>query len=327
MLKKKVAILLTLTTVLSMTACSMPKQTDKDEPEDDEVEEVDEEEISETQSEIYDTVGKIADALAACDRETLEKKCTEDGLKVLDENMPVIDVDTSSGEPLVDLVEHKLMVRNMIASTITYEIVDGSYKGALFGRSASVDVVFSYKDYESVVNSKDKFLGPGEFNTLLMDVENTVDFTYTLNFKKDGMAYILTNAGVLKEIYEYDDVDLDYFDGLFDMIESGYVTGTGYDAATDAFYDTNSIDFYVKLDGYAKDYVWDYKWAFVREDGWDWDYLKISDEIVDKYPTEISVTYTQDENLPSGHYLFFIYDLQSEEIYGYEFDVYNSAEG
>ena len=66
---------------------------------------------------------------------------------------------------------------------------------------------------------------------------------------------------------------------------------------------------------------------FSKETEPEWTHIYTSDIIVDKYPTKIELKYTQEENFSSGFYCFVIYDVRTEKVYGWEFYVYNTAEG
>lgn len=318
MFKKHMALVMVMVTVLSMTSCATA-DPDMSSPE--------ETQLTEAKENIYDEIDKIAKNLADCNYESFEKRCVEGKASKLKAAMPTIDIkgDPHDEIPLVDRVDKELMIKNMIAGTITYEIKDDTFNAGFLSLKPSVDVVFSYKDYHKVIKEKSEFLGPAEFNTLLADVEKTVDFTVTLNFKRDGVKYYLDNPEDLAVIYEYTDTKLEYMEGLFDMIDKIYLSGPGYDPATDSFTDTNTIEIVFKLNFKAQDYIWNYKWAFALETYPKWTYLKISDEIMDRYPKEIHVTYTQDENIAEGTYAFVLYDPQQRVMRGLEFDVHNTG--
>jgi hypothetical protein len=220
-----------------------------------------------------------------------------------------------------------LRVKNAIAATITYEIDKSSFKSNLWAKECTVDVTFSYKDFSSVLEQREKFLGFADFNMLLTEVEETVDLDMTLKFTKDDDGhYLLANGRDFAEVYEYDLPELEFMDNVFDTISDSYMTGPGWDPVTETYTDTNTFEFVIELDEYASDYVWQYKYRVAEETSPEWTPLYTSEKIIDRYPTEIHLTYTQEENIPTGFYVFFIYDMQSGTIYGWEFNVINTAE-
>ena len=215
-------------------------------------------------------------------------------------------------------------VKNMIAGTITYEIDDDSYKGS----KCEVDVTFSYKDYHEVIGMREEFLGPADFNTLLYDVEKTIDKKITLIFKKAGDGYQLYNPAEFICLYNYENLEtLKFMKNIFDMVKNVYMTGPGWDEASESYTDTNEFTIVFELDDRAKTYVWRYKYAVAEGRGFDWDYNFISDTINDENPTEIRITYKQDENFKTGFYHFILYDPQTKTLYGLEYDVYNTKDG
>ena len=54
-----------------------------------------------------------------------------------------------------------------------------------------------------------------------------------------------------------------------------------------------------------------------------WTYIYTSKTVIDKNPTEIRITYTQDNNFEDGFYAFFIYDQNNKQLVGQEFHVKN----
>ena len=127
-------------------------------------------------------------------------------------------------------------------------------------------------------------------------------------------------------IYDFDLPELEFMKNHFDMIEDSYMTGPGWDPYTESYYDTNTFEFVIELDYRAKNYIWQYIYRVSEETEPEWNHIYTSDTIVDRYPTEIHLTYTQEENFSTGFYCFIIYDCQSQRIYGWEFNVYNSKE-
>ena len=322
MREKLTAAILILACVMSLASCTVPKTTE--EIEDTETETTEEKDLSFSEEKIYENIDKIAAALANCDFEDLSSRCVSTPYEVLG-LMPVVE-EEDEDDLSYKVTDNMLIVKNMIASTITYKIDETSYKAKVFDKKYSVDVTFSYKDYSKVVRLRDKFLGPADFNTLMAEEERTIDQVFTLEFVKRDNHYLLSNANDLAILYAYDLPELEFMKNHFDMIENSYMTGPGWDPYMECYYDTNTFEFVIELDAYASNYIWRYVYLVSEETEPEWTRLYLSDTIVDKYPTGIHLTYTQEENFSTGFYCFIIYDLQSEQVYGWEFNVYNTDE-
>ena len=322
MREKLTAAILILACVMSLASCTVPKTTEDTEAQ--ETETTEEKELSFAEEKIYENIGKIAAALANCDSEDLSKRCVSTPYEVIG-LMPVVE-EEDEDDLSYKVTDNMLLIKNMIASTITYKIDETSYKAKVFDKKYSVDVTFSYKDYSKVAKMRDKFLGAADFNTLMAEEESTIDQVFTLEFVKRDNHFLLSNADDLARLYIYDLPELEFMRNHFDMIEGSYMTGPGWDAYTESYYDTNTFEFVVELDAYASNYIWRYVYLISEETDPEWNRIYLSDTIVDKYPTGIHLTYTQEENFSTGFYCFIIYDLQSKEIYGWEFNVYNSED-
>ena len=319
MREKAIAAILILASVMTMASCSMPGKAETEDREN--IEEDDNRTYAEEK--IYENIEKITAALAACDFDDLSARCSGTPYKVLNA-MPVIKEDEDSES--YAYLDNMLLVKNMIAATITSEIDETSYKAAVFDRKYTVDVKFSCKDYNKVAGMRERFLGPADFNMLMQDEESTIDHIITLEFTKQDNHFLLANPDDLIPLYDYNIPALEFMKNHFDMIDTSYMTGPGWDAYTESYYDTNTFEFEIVLDHQAREYIWQYIYAVSKEGDPDWDYIYTSETIVDRYPTAISLSYTQEENFSTGHYYFIIYDVKSEQVYGWEFNVYNTAE-
>ena len=322
MRKKIIAAILIMANVLSLASCSIFNKPDDDNDPD----ETGETTMSTSEEKVFETVEKIGKALAECDYGKFKENCSKES-RDIEKAMPSISNDNDDDYKKQKVTDN-WRVRNMIAATITYKIDEKSFKSGFWGKDCSVDVVFSYKDYHEVLGMREEFLGPADFNTLLYDVEKTIDTKVTLKFKKDGRNYLLENPDDLLPLYEYEKIDdMKFLKNYFSLIKNTYMTGPGWDPVTESYTDTNTFTIVFELDDRAKNYIWRYKYAVSEGKGFDWDYKFISAEINDEYPTEIRLTFSQDENFKTGFYHFFLYDPQTKSIYGLEYDVYNTQDG
>ena len=342
MKKKVIATVLILANLLTLASCSQASNSDTPKSrktaeafDDDDEEAADDEEEKDNGSgkiaeeRIYNCIDKLATTLAECDYDGFCELCTYTPYEVRSVMPVVYEVETTDYDDyyIQRQPSEMLRVKNAIAATTTYEIDKSSFKANLWAKECSVNVTFSYKDFSSVIDQRDKFLGAADFNMLLAEVEDTVDVELTLEFtKEDDGHYLLANGRDIAEIYEYDIPTLEFMNNIFDTIEDSYMTGPGWDPVTETYTDTNTFEFVIELDENASNYVWQYKYRVAEETSPEWTPLFTSEKIVDRYPTEIHLTYTQEENIPTGFYVFFIYDMQSGTIYGWEFDVVNTAE-
>ena len=311
--KKLTAAILSLSFMLSAASCTFPGGTA----------ETDETHTRSTRAEveenIVETSQKIANALANCDIEALSKCCDREPRHIGDV-MPVIEeTDDEDAKP-----DKKLMVENMIASTITCVVDKNSYKTEFWSDECSIDAVFSYKDYHKVLQEQDIFLNPGDFNSRLMDVTDTVDITFTLKFKKLGSKTLLKNADDLSEIYSYTDTTLNYMKSFFDMVDDIYMTGDKWDPVTESYTDTDTFEIVLELNELGHEYIWEYVYRVSNETSPKWTHLFTSGKVVEKYPDEIHVIYTQDTIIEEGFYCILFYNYYDDTIIGYEFDVFTS---
>ncbi len=321
--RKITAAILIFANVLSLASCTAVKK-----PEETTVPDVSEEEDHRSYSEekVYESIENIAASLAACDFDDLSKWCSGTPYELRD-LMPVIEEEEDDDTYHSRSDEENMhLIKNMIASTITYEIDESTFKSFFLEKRYTVDVRFSLKDYKKVSKMRGKFLGAADFNTLMAEEESMIDSVLTLEFVKRDKHYLLSNPEVLAGLYDYDLPELEFMRNHFDMIEDSYMTGPGWDPYTESYYDTNTFEFVVELDANAPNYIWKYVYLISEETEPEWTRIYLSDSIIDKYPTGIHLTYTQEENFSTGYYCFIIYDYQSEDIYGWEFNVYNSAD-
>ena len=316
MKKKIIATLLILANVMSLASCaSKPKTTSPfdDDDDDEEVEET--EKASSIEEGVFNTVDKIAESLADCDYEEFKKYCSVEP-ETVGKAMPVIDESTEKATK-------EELVKSMIASTITYKIDTDSFNTSLWGKS-TVDVTFSYKDYHKVFDIKNEFINPGDFNTVLGDITDTVDFTLTLEFQKNYNEFYLQNSDIFTVLYDYKDTQLKYI-SLFDMVDDIYLTGVGYDEETESYYATDTFEIVLVLNEQASKYVWQYRYRVSIETSPEWTHLYRSDKITEHNPTEIHVTYTADQIFEDGYYVILFYNYYDDLIIGMEFDVYKDT--
>ena len=175
-INKTVAVLLTVSMLVSLGACQDKGQ--------DEVMDLAEEVAKYTVDRNYSKLSKLA----------------EDG----DEDL----------EAIFDEIEDD-GYREVIASTLEYEIDEDSLEKD--GSSGyTVDVTFTYVDYEEVLDDEDIF-SVDDFEDAVDDCDEVVEVTITLEFEKDGSDIIFTNIEDLEDLFPYWDED---FGSGVEVIES-----------------------------------------------------------------------------------------------------------
>ena len=114
-------------------------------------------------------------------------------------------------------------------------------------------------------------------------------------------------------------------DSFFDMVDDIYMTGENWNPAAQAYVDTNTFEIVLVLNEQASDYIWQYIYRVALEESYfEWTDIYISGEIIEKYPTEIHIVYTQDELFDNGFYVIAFYNYYDDTVIGYEFDVYKT---
>lgn len=317
MKRKIIASVLIMSNLLVLASCmSQPKATSPfDDDDDDDADDKRDNAPSSIEEGVFDTIDEIAEALAECDYDSFKKYCEADADYIRDA-MPIVDESTEKATK-------QELVENMIAATITYEIDKDSFQSTFLGAS-SVDVTFSYKDYRKASEMKDGFINPGDFNTVLGNVTDTVDFTLTLNFQKHYNEFFLQNPEGLTVLYDYTDTELNYI-SIFDMVDDIYLTGADYDPETESYYATDTFEIVLVLNEEASKYVWQYKYRVSIETYPEWTHLYRSEKITEYNPTEIHVTYTADQIFEDGYYVILFYNYYDDMIIGMEFDVYKDT--
>lgn len=317
MKRKIIASVLIMSNLLVLASCmSQPKATSPfDDDDDDDADDKRDNAPSSIEEGVFDTIDEIAEALAECDYDSFKKYCEADADYIRDA-MPIVDESTEKATK-------QELVENMIAATITYEIDKDSFQSTFLGAS-SIDVTFSYKDYRKASEMKEGFINPGDFNTVLGNVTDTVDFTLTLNFQKHYNEFFLQNPEGLTVLYDYTDTELNYI-SIFDMVDDIYLTGADYDPETESYYATDTFEIVLVLNEEASKYVWQYKYRVSIETYPEWTHLYRSEKITEYNPTEIHVTYTADQIFEDGYYVILFYNYYDDMIIGMEFDVYKDT--
>ncbi len=161
-IKKTVSVILAASMLMSLGACQ-----DK------------------SMDEVLDLAEDVAKYTCDLDYKKLSK-LTEDGDEELEEIFEGIGDDG---------------FREIIASTLEYEFDEDSLEKD--GKKGyTVDVTFTYVDYEEVLGDEDIY-SYEDFEDAVDDCDEVVEETITLEFEKDGSDILFTNISDLEDLFPY----------------------------------------------------------------------------------------------------------------------------
>lgn len=204
--------------------------------------------------------------------------------------------------------------REIIASTLTCEVDEDSYSGD--NSKGSVDIVFTYVDYEQVLEDVPVFPDIDAFEEAIEDCDDTVEVTLTFKFKKDGGDVVCTNISDIAELFPYSKEEFNFalapteYIGGFDFIGSGI----GF-----VYLDTTDITCELSVTGDGQYLTWDYYFT-VEADGVN---VYQSSPVTVENPTELVAEYSSSNGdvLEDGEYYIAFYTADDEYIYGAYCDV------
>lgn len=190
--------------------------------------------------------------------------------------------------------------REIIASTLTYEVDEDSFEGDFFGREGSIDVTFTYVDYEKAIKDIAIFEDIDAFEEAIEECDDVVEQTITFEFEKDGGDTVCTNTGDIADLFPYADEEFNF--ALSRDSYTGAVTfqnlnnGSGY-------IDAYTITCQLAIEGDGQDLTWNYYWVVECNDV----NLYTSDVMESDTDTFLTAFYSEDDILPDGNYVFTFY--------------------
>lgn len=319
MKKRLIASILILANVFSLASCNLFGNTDET---DNSGIDIDDPHYT-TSEKVYKAVNLVSEALAACDYDAFASYCADKPSKMKDA-MPSLDEEALYDDDKENDPENELIIRHMIASTITSSIDVDSFEEKAKGNTCLIDVEFSYKDHNATLEKREKFVNTDDFKNLLNGVSDTVKVTVTMEFSLTKGGIVLNNPDDLTVVYDYKNTDLEYMKSLFDMVDKIYMTGSNWDSLTDSYYDTDTFEIVLTIDEPGEWFVWNYRYRVAAETEPKWTDYYISEYITEVDPTEIHITYTADKPFEEGLYCILFYNSYDSTIVGYEFNVYST---
>ncbi len=204
--------------------------------------------------------------------------------------------------------------REIIASTLSYEVDEDSYEGDR--KEGSVDIVFTYVDYEKVVDDNPVFADLGAFEEAIEDCDDTVEVTVTFDFEKDKDGIFCTNIGDIEDIFPYSKDEFNFALALYEYVDGITFIDCG---AGFVYTDVDYISCTLGVTGDGQLLTWDYYYT-VERDG---SRIYESGIITAECPTQLEAEYSASGSdiLEDGEYNFTFYTADGEVLYSAFADV------
>ena len=198
-------------------------------------------------------------------------------------------------------------IAEMVLSTVSYEVDEDSYESDFLGKNGTVDVLFTYVDYEKVLDDTEIFKDIEAFETALDDCDDKIEFSVTLEFEKQEDKAVIVNSDDLIDLFSFNDIEIELAGILGDHVVSSGFTGVEYDQSTNTYTNTSVLEFNISLDEVGTEFEWEYYYSFDAPI-----FLDDSDLLTkSEGESSISVTVTYpntDEIFDDGEYTINVYD-------------------
>ena len=228
--KKTAAVMLSASLLLGMCGCS-----------------------SKIDQEVIERADQLASAITKRDYSKIEALASEDD-EALEE---ILTLPSSSDDDLA--------AKELIASTLTYEVDSDSYEGKMKG--GSVDVIFTYVDYEPVTSDV-LFLDIEELEATISSCTSTVEVTLTFDFSKTKEGIVCTNISEAEALFPYASIEFEYALPYSEYAGAITIEGAEYSAGEYIFTSApSSISGNLEITGDGCDILWDYYWIIEDEHG------------------------------------------------------------
>ena len=238
---------------------------------------------------VTDKTEKLCDAILDRDYKKIEKMASK-GDKKLEGLLPLS----------TDGLEEDNEAREIIASTLQFEIDEDSFEGDFLGREGSIDVTFTYVDYEKAVEDITIFEEIDAFEAAIEDCDDTVEQTITFEFEKDGSDIVCTNIGDIADLFPYSSEEFNFalsrdsYTGTVEFLNLN--DGNGY-------IDVYTITCNLPIEGDGQSLTWNYYWTVECYDV----NLYTSDVMESDTDTFLTAFYSEDDIIPDGNYVFTYY--------------------
>lgn len=232
---------------------------------------------------------KLCDAILDRDYKKIEKMASDKDKDL--EN--IISLST-------DGLEEDNEAREIIASTLEFEIDEDSFEGDFLGREGSIDVTFTYVDYEKAIEDIAIFEDTDAFAAAIEDCDDKVETTITFEFEKDGSDVVCTNIGDIADLFPYSSEEFNFalsrdnYTGSVEFLNLN--NGNGY-------IDAYTITCNLSIEGDGQSLTWNYYWTVESYDV----NLYTSDVMESDTDAFLTAFYSEDDIIPDGTYVFTFY--------------------
>ena len=196
---------------------------------------------------VLDAADELGKNIVARNYKKIEKMASEG-----DEDLEsLMELSSEAGEENNEALEK-------IASTLTYEVDEDSFEGDFMGKEGSIDVVFTYVDYEEALVDVELFEGIESFEALIDDCDDTVEVKITFEFENDGGSPVCTNIDEIEKLFPYAEEEFNFALPRTEYLGELTFLGDSYSAATNEYCDTHIISCEIPIseEGLALD--WEY---------------------------------------------------------------------
>ena len=156
-------------------------------------------------------------------------------------------------------------VKEKIASTLSYAVDAESLTGAPGYKNGTVDIVFTYVDYEYIRSDSDNMRGADVFERAVDSCGETVDVTLTFDYVMEDDNVTFTQVSQISELFPYADELFDFTVNYPAFVGGVYFTGDSYDASSNTYTDTSALHCYIEITDAGQDLDWSYYFTIDRD--------------------------------------------------------------
>lgn len=203
-------------------------------------------------------------------------------------------------------------VMDAITESFAYEIDEESIESSAKDGEGSIDVTFSFVDYESVAGNEDNCKDVETFLAALDDCKDVIEKDVTLEFVKDEDSWFLDNyEEVFDEYFAYQDFSIEFMPDFIEMVDYTYWYYTDISDSYEVYY-LNAyqmeMDIFYTSEGY--EYDWSGCTFDVTHDG-----ANIYNGSCDVYSSFLECHYfAEGDYLEPGNYTITVYDPEGNNI-------------
>ena len=203
-----------------------------------------------------------------------------------------------------------------IEATLQYDVLEDTLELYRSDNKGTIDVSFTYCDYEEVLASSPIFLTMEDFEEAVETCPDTIETVITLEFLYTDGIVKLVNIQDLVELFPYKDIEVPLSLGYSEYVDEPNFMGSGFDEQYGCYNVTDCIIANIPITGDGNLLVWDYYYEI--KCGFDVIYTSEAEHF--EYPELLHLDYEHGSSIPNGTYTVSFYDLEGEKFT--EFNVY-----